>query len=70
MLVKYLKEGVIIKLYKRLLVNAFKQKIVFRINYCVDIVFSFLYIFLQVMIWKGLYKGYEDWNGISLNEMI
>ncbi len=57
-------------MYKRLLINAFKTKLVFRLNYLLNTLFSFLYILLQVFIWKGLYGNSSNWNGIMLNEMI
>ena len=57
-------------LYRRLIINLSKSKMVFRANYLLSTLFSFFYIFLQVFIWKGLYGNSSDWNGIRLNEMI
>ena len=60
----------LVKLYKRLFIIAVKRRLVFRANYFIDIGFGFLYIFLQIAIWKGLYKNSPEWNGIVLFEMV
>ena len=58
-------------LCKKILAVSFKEKTVFRFDYMISTVFAFLYIFLKVYIWKGLY----DANGntaekIMINDMI
>ena len=43
------------RLMKRILLNSFKSKTIFRFDYLVGTVFSFAYIVLKIYIWKGLY---------------
>jgi ABC-2 type transport system permease protein len=58
-------------LYRRLLINGFKSKIVFRADYLIGLIFSFFYIVLQVFIWRGLYgSSGEAKMGVVLNDMI
>lgn len=58
-------------LCKKLLAISFKERAVFRFDYILSTVFSFLYIALMIFIWKGLYGGQaEAINGITLNSMI
>jgi ABC-2 type transport system permease protein len=58
-------------LYRRLLINTFKAKFVFRMNYLLNLLFNFFYIVLQIYIWKGLYgSAVTGVSGVSLQEMI
>jgi ABC-2 type transport system permease protein len=60
-----------VALYRRLLINGFKAKIVFRADYMIGLAFSFLYIALQIFIWRGLYgDSGEAKMGIVLNDMV
>ena len=43
------------RLIKRILLNSFKSKTIFRFDYLVGTIFSFAYIVLKIYIWKGLY---------------
>lgn len=58
-------------LCKRILAISFKEKSVFRFDYILQTLFSFLYIVLKVSLWRGLY-GIDSGTvgGIVLNEMI
>ena len=58
-------------LCKKIMSISFKEKSIFRFDYAVSTIFSFLYIVLKVYMWRGLYgiKG-EAVNGIILNDMI
>jgi len=58
-------------LYKRLLINSFKAKFVFRVNYLIKLLFNFFYIVLQIYIWKGLYGHSGSLvAGVSIQELI
>lgn len=58
-------------LCKKILAVSFKEKSMFRFDYIVSTLFSFLNIVLKVSLWKGLYGiGGGTVNGIVLNEMI
>ena len=58
-------------LWRKIFILSFKEKSVYRFDYLVGTVFSFLYIILKIYLWKGVY-GYEDTavKGILLNDMI
>ena len=63
--------SVFLSLYKRLLNNSFKSKLVFRADYLIGLLFSFFFMFLQVFIWRGLYgSSGREIGGVVLNEMI
>lgn len=55
-----------------MLISAFKSRLSFRMNYIISVIFSFLYICLQVFIWKALYAGNQtnELNEVTLAEMI
>lgn len=58
-------------LCKKILAISFKEKTVFRFDYMISTVFAFLYIFLKVYIWKGLYSANENTvDKIVINDMI
>ena len=58
-------------LCKKILAMSFKEKSIFRFDYIIGTLFSFLYIVLKVYLWKGLYGISEAAvNGILLNDML
>ena len=58
-------------LCKKILAVSFREKSIFRFDYIVNTLFSFLYIVLKVSLWRGLYGiGGGAVGGIVLNEMM
>ena len=58
-------------IYKRLVINAFKQVSAFRIDFLVRIVSSFAMVAVQILIWIALYEsGGGGQFGVSLEEMV
>ncbi len=59
------------RLWRKIFILSFREKSVYRFDYLVGTLFSFLYIILKIYLWKGVYAGTgEAVKGIVLGDMV
>ena len=59
------------RLWRKIFILSFREKSVYRFDYLIGTLFSFLYIILKIYLWKGVYAGTgEAVKGIVLGDMV